>query len=96
MVWEERFYAEPKDIISVRLTCMKCQSATTLPFDQGEYIPETCPICKEGWLLGGSSDYQKVGWLLQSLNALSERSDKALCKIHIELPGHLNMPNGLK
>ena len=96
MVWEERFFADLKDIISIRLMCMKCQSATTLPFGQGQYVPETCPICKEGWLQGGSSDHQKVGWLLQSLNALRDRSDKAMCKIHIELPGHLNVPDDSK
>jgi hypothetical protein len=96
MVWEERFFAELKDIISIRLMCMKCQSATTLPFGQGQYVPETCPICHEGWLHSGSSDHQKVVQLLQSLNALRDRNEKAMCKIHIELPGHLNMPNHSK
>jgi hypothetical protein len=94
MVWEERFYAEPKDIFSIRLTCRKCQASSTIPLGDREYIPETCSYCHEGWFTKGSTDHKYLTWLLQSLIGLRRRDTDALCNIHFELPGHLNMPNG--
>ena len=30
MVWQERYYAEPKDILSFRLTCKRCDGNATV------------------------------------------------------------------
>lgn len=92
MVWQERYYAEPKDIISIRLTCKKCEATSTIPIRGNDTIHSACSYCREQLLPDGSSDYQAVRWLLQSLNALRQRTGKAACEIHLELPGDLNMP----
>lgn len=92
MVWEERFYAAPKDIISIRLTCKKCGAASTLPLRGNDTIHSACSYCSEQLLPHGSSDYRAVHYLLQSLNTLKQRDEKASCEIHLELPGALNMP----
>jgi len=95
MVWEERFYAEPKDVISIRIKCRNCEGASSIPLRGSDhYLPETCAQCRERWFLPGSSDHKMVTWLLQSLNGLKQRDEKVTCDIHFELPGHLNMPNG--
>jgi hypothetical protein len=49
MVWEERFLATPDDVISLRLTCIKCNASINLPWGDREYVPDTCPYCSEGW-----------------------------------------------
>ena len=96
MVWEERFYAAPKDISSIRLTCIHCKSSTAIPIEMREYVPEACGCCSKPWFDKGGNDFQLVGWLLQSLSGLKNRTATANCGIHLELPGHLNMPEHSK
>jgi hypothetical protein len=96
MVWEERFYAEPKDISAIRLTCKECQSSTAIPIGTREYVPESCAYCKTQWFDKASTDFQLVGWLLQGLSGLKQRKAGAACGIHLELPGHINMPEDSK
>jgi ribosomal protein S27AE len=92
MVWEERLFAEPKDVISIRLTCGRCNASLNLPWGDREYVPDTCPYCNEGWFKAGSSDRKFITWLIQSMNGLRQRGSDASCGVHFELPGRLNMP----
>jgi len=93
MVWEERFYAKPKDILSIRLKCRKCEGALIIPLTgDSDYIPESCPYCRESWLHSGSQDYNTIHHLIQSLKGLRQRSEKAQCDLYFELPGSLNVP----
>lgn len=96
MVWEERFYAEPKDILSIRLKCNKCESVTTIPLGARDYVPEECSYCHEEWFQRGSGDLATLTKLLFSLHTLRERGNDALCSIHFEFPGKLNMPEDSK
>lgn len=94
MVWEERFYAAPKDIISIRITCKKCHSSSTIPLRGQSTVHSACAYCKDDLLPDGSSDYRAVQQLAHYLNTLKERGEKANCDIHLELTGDLNMADG--
>lgn len=89
MVWEERFYAEPKDIISIRLTCKKCFASSTIPLRGNDTVHSACSYCHEQLLPGGSSDFKAIHRLLEGLNTLRQREKDAACEIHLELPGKL-------
>lgn len=93
MVWQDRYYAEPKDILSIRLTCKRCDGDANVPIGAKDYLPEACPYCHEGWFTRGSSDLEHLAGLVQALKALRQRGKDALCKIHFVLPRDINMPD---
>jgi hypothetical protein len=96
MVWEERFLAKPEDVISIRLTCSKCEASINLPWGDREYVPEVCVYCSESWFKAGSSERNFIKELIQSLNGLRQRGSDGSCQVHFELPGRMNMPDESK
>jgi hypothetical protein len=92
MVWEERYLAEPNDVLSIRIVCTKCGGSTSIPFGEKDYVPEACSYCHQQWFGRGSIDLNKVNRFIDGIRGLRERGDDAGCRICMELPGHLNMP----
>lgn len=93
MVWEERFYAEPKDVLAIRIVCTECEASLSFPFGATNYVPERCPYCPSQWFSKGSMDLQKVNRLIDGIKGLRERGNDSLCKIAMELRGDLKAPD---
>jgi hypothetical protein len=84
---DEHFLAGIADIVGIRFTCQKCTASLNIPTNtNSEYIPETCPYCKEPWFLKRSADLNAATWLIQALSSLRNRGKDAPCGISFELP----------
>jgi len=54
------------------------------PLGKREYVPESCPCCREEWFERGSNDFNALNQFIHGINALKGRSSKDVnCKIEI-------------
>jgi hypothetical protein len=86
MTLEQRYVADVNDIIAIRLTCNKCTASINIPFSQRDYLPESCPYCRESWFIPKSNDFNHTAWLLAGISSLRERGENQPCQIAFELP----------
>jgi hypothetical protein len=86
MTLQERYIANVRDILSIRLLCTKCKASLNVPFGKREYIPETCPYCKENWFRSGSTEHNHLMWLLMAMSAFRDLKESQPCEVSLELP----------
>ncbi len=89
MTLQKRYFAEPADILTVRLCCCKCKAAVHIPLTSPEYMPDACPRCHANWFLRGNTDRQSsresILSLIRTLTALKDRGEKPLFQVQLEL-----------
>lgn len=85
MTLQNRPYAKPNEIRAIRLTCQKCAASINISPTEREYVPDTCPYCKEVWFQRGSREFTQLTRLIQALDWLNNRGNEAPCHIHFEV-----------
>ena len=89
MTLQKRYFAEPADILTIRLYCYNCTGAVHIPLAGPGDLPDGCPYCHKNWFFLGTTDRQPIREsilsLIQALRALKDRGEKPLFQVQLEL-----------
>jgi hypothetical protein len=85
MTAQDRPYAKPYQIRAIRLTCRNCAATINLSPTSREYVPETCPYCKQGWFQRDSKGFTHLTKLIQALDWLTDDGNDNPCHVHFEV-----------
>ncbi|MEW6324235.1 MAG: hypothetical protein AB1515_02490 [Nitrospirota bacterium] len=87
---ETRNLLDVKDLLALRLTCVKCGASFSLPIaDKFPRGIEMCPYCEYEWLPregpARGPDLQAISHLLRGLHNLKAREKETLCHVQFEV-----------
>lgn len=86
MTISQKYQVELSDIVSVKVSCLKCQTSVNIPPDKFKELRTHCPNCTEQWFVNDKDpSLRKVYQFVEFIKELGELPQTGKLSLSLEI-----------